>query len=158
MSHFSHNSADIGGAIGTVNNVTFTFNGTNLFVNNSARDNGGAIYAVMNASLRFIATNTFTHNSAGIKVGAADNGVLTFNGTDNFINNSANSGGAIFATTNISLRFTGTNNFTHNSAGIKGGAVATDSNGAQAYLQWNQQLHQQFSKQRWCNFCSKQRG
>ena len=99
-SHFSHNLAKYGGAIGTVNNVTFTFNGTNVFLNNSARDNGGAIYAVMNTSLRFIGTNTFTHNSAGIKGGAADDGVLTFNGTDNF-NNSENNCGAIFAGLNI---------------------------------------------------------
>ena len=123
-SHFSHNLGKYGGAIGTVNNVTFTFNGTNVFVNNSARDNGGAIYAVMNTSLRFIGTNT----SAGIKGGAADDGVLTFNGTDNF-NNSENNGGAIFAGLNIVVVFIGTNNFTHNSAGIVAGAVATANNG-----------------------------
>ena len=60
----------------------------------------------------------------------ADNGVLTFNGTNNFINNSAERyGGAICATANISLIFIGTNNFTHNSAGINGGAVFTGDNG-----------------------------
>ena len=62
-------------------------------------------------------TKNFTHNSAGIRGGAvviAGNGVFTFNGTNNFINNSADNGGTIFAVINISLSFIGTNNFSNN--------------------------------------------
>ena len=57
--------------------------------------------------------------------------VLTFNGTNNFIKNSANNGGgAIYAETNSSLRFKGTSNFSHNSAYINGGgAIFTKDNG-----------------------------
>ena len=55
--------------------------------------------------------------------------VLIFNGTNNFFNNSANSGGAIYAVTNISLIFVGISNFSHNSAGYEGGAVVTAGDG-----------------------------
>jgi len=75
-------------------------------------------------------TNNFTHNSVGIKGGTvftSDNSVLTFIGTNNFINNSAESGGAI------------------------------DTGQWCSYLQWNQQLYQQLSKQWQCNLCSNQR-
>ena len=79
--------------------------------------------------MSFIGTNEFTHNSAGIEGGAvvtADNGVLTFNGTNNFINNSANNSGAIFAVVNASSCFTGTSSFSNNSA-IQGGAISANS-------------------------------
>ena len=131
-SNFSHNSAQVGGAICIVNNVAVTFNGTNIFFDNTASDSGGAILAGSNTLLSFSGTNKFSHNSAeryGGAIATADNSVLTFNGTNNFINNSADNGGAIHAITNTSLSFIGTNNFTHNSASIKGGAFLTGKNG-----------------------------
>ena len=154
---FIHNSADVGGAIGTTEKVAFYFNGTTVFFNNSASDSGGAIFAGSNTFLSFIGTNQFSHNSAqgyggviaaaydvvltfngtnnnsaeeyGGAIDTLDNAVFSFNGTNNFMNNSANNGGAIYAVTNISLIFIGTNNFTHNSAGIDGGAVLIAYNG-----------------------------
>ena len=51
---------------------------------------------------------------------------LTFNGTNNFINNSANNGGAIFAVVHVSPCFTGTSSFTSNFA-IQGGAICANS-------------------------------
>ena len=51
---------------------------------------------------------------------------LTFNGTNNFINNSANNGGAIFAVVHVSLCFTGTSSFMSNFA-IQGGAICANS-------------------------------
>ena len=62
-SNFSHNSAAVGGAVGTVDNVTLAFNGT-VFFNNSVSDSGGAIFAVGNTLLSFNGANEFTHNSA----------------------------------------------------------------------------------------------
>ena len=130
---FINNSAQYGGAIDTLDNAVLTFNGINTFINNSANKNsGGAIYAVTNISLIFVGASNFTHNSAGYEGGAvvtAGNGVLTFNGTNNFINNSANNGGAIYAAVHASLSFTGTSNLSRNLA-MQGGAISANSNSA----------------------------
>ena len=78
------------------------------------------------SSLRFLGISTFSSNRAGYHGGAInyyDNGALIFNGTNNFINNSANSGGAINAYDNGVLNFIGTNNFINNSANSDGGAI-----------------------------------
>ena len=72
----------------------------------------------------------FSHNSAGREGGAvfiANNVLLTFNGTSNFINNSANNGGAIFAIVNTSSSFAGTSSF-HSNTAIQGGAISANSN------------------------------
>ena len=79
-----------------------------------------------NSSVCFSGTSTFSHNSA-FEGGAVNTDaifILTFNGTNNFINNSAEwYGGAIHAETNSSLRFKGTTNFSYNSADYDGGAI-----------------------------------
>ena len=132
-SNFSHNSAHVGGAIRTINNVAFTFNGINVFINNSASDNGGAIFAGRNTLLSFSGTNEFSHNLAerhGGAIYAVSNTLLSFIGTNEFSHNSAEChGGAIAARSNTLLSLIGTNNFTLNLAGIKGGALATADNG-----------------------------
>ena len=53
--------------------------------------------------------------------------VLSFSGTSNFINNSADSGGAIYALGNTVLRFNGINSFMHNCAITGGGISITDT-------------------------------
>ena len=83
--------------------------------------------------LTFNGTNSFIRNSAKSNGGAIyteNNTLLNFTGTNNFISNSANrnGGGAIVALKSTSLRFTGANNFSHNSARFEGGAVATADN------------------------------
>ena len=114
----------------TENNVVLTFNGTNNFISNSA-ESGGAIGTYFDV-------------------------LLTFNGTNSFINNSAESGGAIDTYESVTFTFNGTNSFINNSAS-KGGAVDAYQNSV-LMIQWNQQLHQQLSKQKqwWCNPCSNQ--
>ena len=95
----------------------------------------GAICAIINISLIFIGTNNFTLNTVDYKGGAvfiAENGVLTFNGTNNFINNSAKNGGVICAVTNIALGFIGTNDFTQNSAN-NGGAIFAVNNASSCF-------------------------
>ena len=132
-SNFAHNSAEVGGVIGAVDNVSFTFNGTNVFFNNSASDSGGAIFAGSNTLLNFIGTNEFSHNSAehGGAIFTIANISLTCIGTNNFTHNSAGiGGGAVVTAENGVLNFNGTNYFINNSAGIKGGAVVTANNGA----------------------------
>ena len=110
--NFTHNSAgNAGGAVVTGDNGVLTFNGTNNFINNSARD-GGAICALTNTNmlLSFIGANNFTHNSAGYEGGAIYtkyNAEFNSIRTNNFISNSANNGGAIYAAINISLIFIG---------------------------------------------------
>ena len=107
------------------------FNGTNNFINNSARSltvrRAGAICAVNNVSLSFSGTNNFINNSArygSVAIYAYKNTSLSFNGNNNFINNSARYGsGAIYAYENTSLSFSGTNNFINNSARYGGGAI-----------------------------------
>ena len=128
---FTHNLAEVGGAIATVENVIVTFNGTNNFTSNSASDSGGAIFAASNTSLSFSGASHFSHNSAernGGAIATSDHVIPTFNGTNNFINNSAEhfSGGAIATSDHVILTFNGTNNFINNSAEhFSGGAIAT---------------------------------
>ena len=84
----STNSAGFsGGAISVVADVTLAFNGTNNFINNSAK------------------------HSVGGAIGTLANVLATFNGTNNFTGNSADSGGAIRASDNNLLRFTGSSTF-----------------------------------------------
>ena len=68
-------------------------------------------------------------NSAGAIWASASS--LSFDGINNFFNNSVNGntsiGGAIFAETNTLLNFSGTSNFVHNSADV-GGAIGTLNN------------------------------
>ena len=51
--------------------------------------------------------------------------MVTFNGTNNFIGNTANNGGVIAARVGGTLTFHGTNNFVNNTANNKGGAIYT---------------------------------
>ena len=121
-SNFNNNSAHHrGGAIYTAIKAVLTFNGTNNFISNSAGFGGGAIFAKFNNSLSFTGNSDVSHNSAefGGAIHITGNGVLTFNGTNNFISNSASSddGGVIHARFDTSISFSGTSTFIHNSAG-----------------------------------------
>ena len=127
---FTHNLAEVGGTIATLENVVVTFSGTNNFISNSAKDGGGAFYASSNTSLSFSGSSHFSRNSAkhGGAIGASDHVMLTFNGTNNFINNMAGAGGAIYAQKSKLLSFTGTSSFCHNVAAEFGGAIYTEDN------------------------------
>ena len=85
----------------------------------------GVIYAGHDTTLRFNGTSNFINNSAhyGGAIYAGYNTSLNLTGTSNFINNSAGWGGAIHADHNTSLSFIGTSNFINNSARW-GGAIA----------------------------------
>ena len=87
----------------------------------------GTVFAAFNTSLSFTGTSNFINNSAnyGGAVAAGSNTSLSFTGT---INNSAKYGGAIAAGYNTSLSFTGTSNFINNSARNYGGAIAAGYN------------------------------
>ena len=125
-----------GGGVNVVNsNVAFTGNTT--FFNNSILYNstnidcgGGAIQSSDNSILSFNGTSNFINNSAGYggAIYTSYNTVLRFNGITNFINNSAlGSGGTIYSSDNVVLSFNGTNNFINNSASY-GGAIVTFDN------------------------------
>ena len=109
-------------------NLTFTGNTT--FFENCAYD-GGAIYASNNTVLIFEGTSNFIRNSAGSIGGAiytSQTTLLLFNGTSNFIGNTALfSSGAIYTRSNCTLTFYGTINFIDNSAG-DGGAIYASYN------------------------------
>ena len=104
---------------------SLNFNGTNNFINNSARSDfgeiGGAIYVRDNTSLSFTGVSNFKQNSAtnAGAVYAAVNSVLHFGGTSNFSSNYATYGGAILSTQNITLIFDGTASFTNNGHDIR---------------------------------------
>ena len=125
---FTHNLAEVGGAIATLENVVVTFSGTNIFTSNSAKDGGGAFYASSN-TLSFSGSSHFSRNSAkhGGAIGASDHVMLTFSGTNNFINNSAEYGGAVQTYQIDMLTFNGTNNFINNMAGAGGAIYAQKS-------------------------------
>ena len=109
-------------------NSSLTFTGNTIFQENNGGFSGaGAIWA-STSSLYFTGINNFISNSGyvGGAIYASGDVILTFNETNNFINNAAKLyGGAFHAETNTSLSFTGTNDFSHNSADFGGGAVDT---------------------------------
>ena len=130
-SEFTHNHCESEShscAISALNsNLTFTGNTT--FLDNSATSSsefayGGAIYASFTL-LSFNGTSNFINNSAcfGGAIQTWANTVLSFNGINNFINNSAFLGSAIYTFGNSVLSFSGTNNFINNSA-LFGGAIS----------------------------------
>ena len=87
----------------------------------------------MNVALTFNGTNNFISNSAnsdGGAIYAVTYSSLKFIGTTDFSNNSAKgaSGGAIYAKITVSLTFIGTNDFSNNTAKFSGGAVYTYDN------------------------------
>ena len=146
--NFTHNrlcgTISAGGAI-IVLSSNLRFTGNTTFLDNSAKNSesctqvyivrviigGGAIYASNNTVLSFNGTSNFISNSAGDSGGAiriSHNTVLNFSGTSSFINNSVKeSGGAIYASDNTVLNFSGTSNFINNSAD-NGGAIYTETN------------------------------
>ena len=110
-------------------------------VNCAFHDNPATALVVNNASM-ILTGNNFTHNKAyGFSFGILGNPsgviftsgstVLSFNGINNFINNSADSGsgGAIHTSGNSVVNFTGTSIFINNSADNDGGgAIQTSEN------------------------------
>ena len=86
----------------------------------------GTVFAGFNTSLSFTGTSNFINNSANYvgAIVAGYNTSLRFTGTCNFINNSAKYGGAIAAGYNTSLSFIGTSNFINNSANYVGAIAA----------------------------------
>ena len=141
---FTHNYCEStscvgGGGIAAIgSNLTFT--GDTMFIGNEANFGGAGIFMI-NSTMSSTGSIHFIRNSisgnitipeirtfrlaAGII--CASESSLHFNGTSNFINNSAQSltvitAGAICAVNNVSLSFTGINNFTNNSAQY-GGAI-----------------------------------
>ena len=110
-----------------VTNSNITIVGNN-FIQNRALEHAsygiGAIFAYINAVLNFDGTNNFINNSAryGGTIVAYNNTVLRFSGTSNFIKNTARYGGAIFTYGNTVLNFSGISNFTDNIAPF-GGAI-----------------------------------
>ena len=136
---FTHNHCEfdpcIGGAI-TALSSNVTLNGNKPFFENIAFSHepyhvGGAIY-LENTLLNFNGISNFISNSAdyGGAIYAIQNTVLTFNGANNFISNSAHhSGGAIYSAENTVLSFNGANNFISNSAHHGGAIYAVENTG-----------------------------
>ena len=112
-------------------NSTLTFTGGTSFVKNTQTATypiycAGAIWASA-SSLHFNGTNNFIGNSAdsgsGGAIHAENNMSLSFSGTSNFNHNSAYVGGACFTYNNVILSFNGSNNFFNNSANKFGGTI-----------------------------------
>ena len=100
-SNFLGNSAGTSGGVIFTSNTVLDFNGTSNFINNSPGVAGGAI-AISGNTVTVIQWNysNFINNSAGVVDGvilSAQNTitVFIFNGTSNFINNSADDGSTI---------------------------------------------------------------
>ena len=101
----------------TALNSTLTFTGNTTFLKNRHNSLGvskigaGAIFAVA-SSLHFTGTSNFVDNVKSTKKKQ----------------NHAHGGGAIYVTNNIVVSFHGTNNFINNSANNKGGAIYASHN------------------------------
>ena len=125
---FTHNHCDCeGGSSITALSSTMTFSGNTTFLENIVRSSigvscGGAIFATDNTVVSFNGTSNFINNSAQVAgaIYVINNSVFHFNGTSNFISNSAHMGGAIYSIESV-LTFNGTNNMIGNSAGVGGG-------------------------------------
>ena len=134
----------------TALNSTLTFTRNTTFLNNRHNSVGvseagaGAILAVA-SSLHFTGTSNFfdnvksatkkqKHAHGGGAIYVTNNTVLSFHGTNNFINNSANhKGGAIYTSHITIFTFSGTSNFIRNyvdrgSELSAGGAIYTHGN------------------------------
>ena len=138
------NNIGVGGIIALDSNLTFTGNTT--FLDNNAScsapsyqysahdlvaSSGGAIYTAGHTLLCFNGTNNFINNSAtyGGAIYTSNNTVIRFYGTSNFINNSAGgAGGAIITSDKTVLSFNGISTFINNSADDGGGAISTLGN------------------------------
>ena len=130
---------NIGTAL-AVSNTSITLTGNNEFVHNqcgcglfSYNCELGCGITALNSNLTFIGNTTFCENNASYhgSGGAiwASASSLDFDGTNNFIGNSAErNGGAIYAETNSLLSFSGTSNFCHNTAELFGGAIEAHNN------------------------------
>ena len=129
--HCESNSCTGGGGI-TALSSNLTFTGNTIFLLNNAISvysyGGGAIYASHNTIISFNGTSNFINNSAhyGGAIYTSSNTVLSFNGSNNFVNNSADyNGGAIYTFENAKLSFNGTSNFINNLVHFAGGAIYT---------------------------------
>ena len=133
-SSFHHNNA----TSLAMNNTSITQSGNTDFVHNRACADlkaGGAII-VLDSNLTVTGNATFLDNSVfpfegGGAIFTSGNTVLSFNGTNDFINNSAGTdGGAICTSGNTVLSFNGASNFINNSAGLLngGGAIYASDN------------------------------
>ena len=132
----------------TAFNSNLIFAGNNIFLKNRHNNVGvskvgaGAIFAVA-SSLHFSGVSNFidnvkstkkkqNHAHGGGAIYVTNNTVVSFHGTNNFINNSANNkGGAIYTSHNTVLTFIGTSNFTSNyvyRGRVIGGAIYTHGN------------------------------
>ena len=85
-----------------------------------------------NTVLSFSGTNNFINKSAdegGGVIFTYKNTALYFSGTNNFINNSTNyyGAGGVISASESTLSFSGANNFINNSA-FKGGAISSETN------------------------------
>ena len=122
----------------TALNSNLTFTGNTTFHENNASyyDVTGAIWASA-SSLDFDGTNNFIGNSAewyGGAIHAETNSSLSFNGTSTFSYNSAYEGGAIYTDGIFILTFNGTNNLSHNSADMYGGAIHAETNSSLSFI------------------------
>ena len=131
----------MGGAVTAVySNLIFTGNTTflensGIYFRNCTRFSGfysGAILTYNNTIINFNGTSNFINNSADYGGGGAiytyNNTIINFNAASNFINNSAVLGGAIYTNNNTIITFNGTSNFINNSADYNGGAIYTYNN------------------------------
>ena len=128
----------VGGGGIAANSSNLTFNGDTLFIENNATfgnnaTHGAAGIDITDCSLTSTGNIHFVNNTSmgyfiGYELGPpgaiwASASSLHFNGTNNFISNSANTGNAgAIAVTNTSLSFTGSSEFNYNS-GFRGGAI-----------------------------------
>ena len=134
-----------------------TFNSNLTFIGNTSFHNitqsafypdaicAGAIWASA-SSLHFNGSNNFIGNSAnGINgvgaIYAEANTSLSFSGTSIFTHNLAEVGGVIATFENVMLTFSGTNNFTSNSAKDGGGAIYASSNTSLSFSGTSQFSH-----------------
>ena len=118
-------------------NTNITLAGNSEFTQNHCESDhscvGGGGIAALSSNLTFIGNTSFFDNSAALisehtvggggAIFATGQAVLSFNGTNNFINNLAGGGdGGAICTQESTLRFKGTTNFVSNSAD-NGGAI-----------------------------------
>ena len=123
--HGTKSNSFLGGSSITALSSNLTFSGNTTFLGNSATTGAAGIYMI-NSSVSHSGNIHFINNSNTGHVirntypaGAiwASASLLHFDGFNQFIGNSADSGGCgAICAVNTSLSFTGTSNFSHNSA------------------------------------------
>ena len=116
-----------GGALFVSSSSTLLLGGSTIFSGNTAMSgNGGALFVGGNASLEgnTLFADNIASNLGGAMCVTSSGSITSWSGDTSFVNNTADSGGALVAASGSYVSWTAEINFSSNQARLDGGAVS----------------------------------